>query len=488
MRKTSVIIVALTAACLCASPAAAQDPVIAAAGDNACDPDDPNMNGGAGTDAGCRQRATSDLLVGAPLAAVLPLGDIQYNSASLSNILAVYDPTWGRVKAISRPILGNHESTGNGYFDYFNGPGAMDGPAGPRGKGYYSFDVGTWHLVALNSNCARVSCSAGSEQEQWLRADLAAHPTNCTLAYWHHPRYSSGHEGNQTSMQALWEALDDADAEILLSGHSHDYERVAPVDRNGGLDPANGIRQFVVGTGGAFFTGGLDTLIPQSEVAQNHTFGVLFLALHPTSYDWRFVPEAGKTFTDSGSTACHNSSGPVPPPPPPPPPPPADATPPVISNLTASPRRFSATPPAEARADATPPVISNLTALPERFWAARKSSASRKRWTTFGYELSEAATVRVTISRRFRGRRVGGRCRRVRGTRRGAPRCVGFRKVGGFSQQGAAGPNSRRFRGRLGNRRLSPGKFRASFVATDAAVNRSGRKSVTFAIVRARRR
>ena len=179
--------------------------------------------------------------------------------------------------------------------------------------------------MALNSNCDDVGCTAGSEQEQWLRADLAAHPTSCTLAYWHHPRYSSGHEGDNTFMQPLWEALDDAGAEIVLSGHSHDYERVAPVDRNGTVNQAEGIRQFVVGTGGAFFTGGLGSRIPQSEVAQNDTFGVLFLTLHPTSYDWRFVPEAGKTFADSGSTACHRLIAPPPPPPPP------DVTAPTIS-------------------------------------------------------------------------------------------------------------------------------------------------------------
>jgi hypothetical protein len=219
-------------------------------------------------------------------------------------------------------VLGNHETNGNDYFDYFNGVGAADGPAGPRGKGWYSFDVGNWHLVALNSNCRRpedttnvVDCGVGSEQERWLRADLAAHATSCTLAYSHHARYSSGHDGNNTSLQPLWEALDDAGAELLLSGHSHNYERVAPIDGNGDLNRANGIRQFVVGTGGAFFTGGLDTRIPNSEVAQNDTFGVLFLTLHPFSYEWRFVPEAGKTWSDTGTGSCRGT----PPPPPPPP-------------------------------------------------------------------------------------------------------------------------------------------------------------------------
>jgi acid phosphatase type 7 len=397
------------------------DPVIMAAGDIACDPDDPGYNGGAGTADRCRQQATSDLLVATPLDAVLPLGDIQYDSASLARINAVYAPTWGRVKSISRPIVGNHESTGTGYFDYFNGPGVPDGPAGPRGKGYYSFDLGTWHLVALNSNCSSVSCSEGSEQERWLRADLAAHPTNCTLAYWHHPRYSSGHHGSNSSMQSLWAALHDAQADVLLSGHSHDYERFAPLDRDGEVDQAAGIRQFVVGTGGAFFTGGLDSLAAHSEVAQNNTFGVLKLTLHPWSYDWEFVPEAGGTFTDSGSQSCHGLFTSPPPPPPPP-----DATAPVITRLRLSPR----------------PV---------------------KRASVFRYQLSEAAGVKFTIKRKSKG---------------------GYRHVGTFMQLAPAGANERRFRGKIGKRRLQPGTFKALLRASDPAGNRSRLKSVDFRVVR----
>jgi hypothetical protein len=442
------ILVMLPAAAAWAATASAQDPVIAAAGDIACSPADSGYNGGAGTADRCHQRATSDLLVGAPLAAVLPLGDIQYDSSSLTNILGAYDPTWGRVKSISHPVLGNHEGSGTGYFDYFNGANVADGPAGARGKGWYSFDVGTWHLVALNSNCDDVGCAAGSEQEQWLRADLAAHPTSCTLAYWHHARYSSGHEGDNAFMQPLWEALDDAGAEIVLSGHSHDYERVAPVDRNGAVNQAAGIRQFVVGTGGAFFTGGLSSRIPQSEVAQGNTFGVLFLTLRPTSYDWRFVPEAGKTFADAGSQACHRLIAPPSPPAPP---------------------------------DVTAPTISRLRVSRERFPLASRSAA--KGGTTFRYRLSEAATVTVTLRRRSVGRKVAGKCRsRTRANRR-RPACIRYRRVGRFRQHGAAGRNKRRFTGWLGKRRLHTGTYRARFVAIDAAGNRSRSKAVHFTIV-----
>jgi hypothetical protein len=411
-----------------AGPARAADPVIAAAGDIACDPSDPGFNGGAGTSVRCRQRATSDLLVGAGLAAVLPLGDIQYDSASLSAIQAVYHPTWGRVKSISRPVLGNHEGGWNGYFDYFNGPGAQNGPAGPRGRGYYSFDVGSWHLIALNSNCDRVRCFAGSAQERWLRADLAAHPAQCILAYSHYARYSSGHERSHPSLQPLWAALHDAKAEILLSAHSHNYERFTPLSRDGRRDRTNGIRQFVVGTGGAFFTGGLGSKVFGSEVSQDHTFGVLKLTLRPGSYDWRFVPVAGSTWTDSGSQACHG---------------PAPAAP--------------APPPAVAP-DRTAPVISALKLVPRRF----------RRRATFRFSLSEAANVRVTISRRSRGR-------------------ARYRRLGGFEQAGQAGPNRRRFRGRLRGRRLGPGTFRAGLRAVDAAGNRSRVSRITFRIVRRRR-
>lgn len=419
----------LTAAVLAAvangSPAGAADPVIAAAGDIACSPTDPGYNGGNGTATRCQQRATSDLLVGAGLAAVLPLGDIQYPSPTAANLKAVYDPTWGRVKSITRPVLGNHESAGASYFDYFNGPGAANGPAGPRGRGYYSFDVGSWHLVALNSNCTSVSCGSGSIQEKWLRADLAAHPAACTLAFWHTPRYSSGHDGSHVTLSAFWRNLHAAGAELVLSSHSHDYERFAPKDAAGKVSPS-GVRQFVVGTGGAFMTGLGTSRVAGSEVRQNTTFGVLKLTLHPTSYDWRFVPIAGGGWTDSGSGQCHGPGG-APLAPAPGPGLPTDRTAPVLSGLTVKPRRFS-------------------------------------RRAVFRYTVSEAAKVRFGISRvRAKGR---------------------TRRVGRIGDVGVAGRNSRRFRGRVQGKRLRAGRYTARVVARDPAGNYSRPKKVRFRIVR----
>jgi hypothetical protein len=283
---------------------AASEVVVAAAGDVACAPDDPNYHNGTGTSTACRQLATSNLLVNGDFDAVLALGDLQYDSGSLSDFNASYDPSWGRVKSITYPVVGNHEygqSNASGYFQYFGSR------AGTAGQGWYSFDIGGWHIVAINSNCDRLSggCGSGSTEETWLRNDLADHPTACTIAMWHHARYSSGHDGDNTFMQTMWSDLYDAGVEIVLSGHSHDYERFAPQDDSGNLDNAAGVRQFVVGTGGAFFTGLGSSFDDNSQAHQNNTFGVLQLTLRADAYDWQFLPEAGKTYTDSGTTACH---------------------------------------------------------------------------------------------------------------------------------------------------------------------------------------
>jgi acid phosphatase type 7 len=438
LRRLLVTLAASVALTASAGGEAVADPVIAAAGDISCDQENPDE----GTGDFCRQKETSDLLVEAGLSAVLPLGDLQYRSSGaccslFEKIMAYYDPTWGRVKSISRPVIGNHEGTWTGYFDYFNGTGAFSGPAGPRGKGYYSFDVGSWHLIALNSNCDKVDCP---EQVRWLRADLDAHPSGCTLAYWHHARFSSGHDGSNTEIlgwvQPFWQALYDAQADVALVAHSHNYERFAPLSAGGDLDLERGIRQFVVGTGGAHFTGGLSTLIPNSEVSQNDDFGVLKLTLHPSSYDWRFVPIAGRTFSDSGSGSCHGPSPPVP------------GTPP-------------SSPPPGSAVDRTAPVISKLSLSRKRFRVGRRGG------TTFRYTLSEISAVKFRIKRRVSG-----------GSR--------YRSVGTFTDQAVAGRNKRRFRGRLRGKRLRPGAYRAGLVAFDYVGNRSRPKRVRFRVVRPR--
>jgi hypothetical protein len=229
---------------------------------------------------------------------VFTVGDNAYPSGTASEFSDCYDPSWGRHKARTYPSVGNSEyatANASGYFDYF---GAR---AGAPAKGYYSYERGSWHVVVLNSNCSEVSCAAGSRQERWLKADLAAHPNTCTLAYWHHPLFSSG--GNTREVARFWEVLYAADTEIVVNGHVHAYERFAPQRPDGTIDRDEGIREFVVGTGGA----GLNPLRypkPNSQVRERETHGVLKLTLNPNSYEWRFVPVAGKTFTDSGTTSC----------------------------------------------------------------------------------------------------------------------------------------------------------------------------------------
>ena len=235
---------------------------------------------------------------------VITLGDNVYDSGTATEYINCYGPSWGRHKARTRPTPGNHEyNTANatGYYGYF---GAL---AGDPSKGYYSYDLGNWHIIVLNSNsdCSTISCAAGSAQEQWLRADLAAHQTVCTLAYWHHPRFNSGaSHGNDVNVAPFWNALYDFNADVIVNGHEHVYERFAPQSPSAVADGARGIRQFTVGTGGrSHYTFG--TIQPNSEVRNGSTYGVLKLTLHATSYDWQFVPVAGATFTDSGTGSCH---------------------------------------------------------------------------------------------------------------------------------------------------------------------------------------
>jgi len=274
-----------------AAPTPGEDPVLVGAGDIA-------VCGASGDEA-------TALLLDAIPGTVFTLGDNAYENGSAADYANCYGPSWGRHKARTRPSAGNHEyhtQLASGYFQYF---GAA---AGDPEKGYYSYDLGGWHVVVLNSNsgCSTIGCDASSPQVQWLRADLAASAAPCTLAYWHHPRFNSGADhGNDPRVAALWTVLYEFHADVVLNGHEHLYERFAPQTPTGAADPAHGIRQFTVGTGGrAFYP--IGTVQPNSEVRRNDTHGVLKLTLRPGAYDWQFVPVAGKAFTDAGTGSCHS--------------------------------------------------------------------------------------------------------------------------------------------------------------------------------------
>jgi hypothetical protein len=249
------------------------------------------------TCSGTGDEATANLLDGIA-GTVFTTGDNVYPDGTSAEFANCYDPTWGRHKARTRPSAGNHDYHTQGAAGYYSYFGAA---AGDPSKGYYSYNLGDWHIIVLNSE---ISAGANSAQVQWLRADLAAHPVACTAAYWHKPRFSSGeHHGSSTSMRPLWQALYDFGADVVLAGHEHNYERFAPQDPEGVADPARGIREFVVGMGGRSHYA-FGTPIANSEVRNADTYGVLKLTLHPTSYTWEFIPEAGKTFTDSGTASC----------------------------------------------------------------------------------------------------------------------------------------------------------------------------------------
>jgi hypothetical protein len=267
------------------------DPVLVGAGDIAsCD----DLAGA---------EATARLIDKIP-GTVFAVGDLAYPDGSDEQFANCYTPTWGRFKDRTRPAPGNHEyhkGEASGYTRYFGDA------AGDADEGYYSYQLGAWHIVVLNSECVQVGgCEAASPQGQWLKKDLAQHPAGCTLAYFHKPLFSSGGKhGNDPEMKPLWDVLYHAGADVVLNGHDHDYERFAPQDPEGHGNSKHGIREFVVGSGGKNSHRAMGTAKPNSEVRNDDTFGVLKLTLHPKGYDWEFVPEAGKTFKDTGSDVCH---------------------------------------------------------------------------------------------------------------------------------------------------------------------------------------
>jgi acid phosphatase type 7 len=259
---------------------------------------------GAGDIASCsrtQDEATARLLDGI-VGTVFTAGDNVYQNGTASEFTNCYGPTWGRHKSRTRPTVGNHEygtAGASGYFGYFGSR------AGDPRKGYYSFNLGAWHAVMLNSNCSAIGgCGSTSAQANWLRSDLAAYPRACTIAVWHHPRFTSARTTPDGKMNAIWQILYQHGAEIVVSGDRHHYERFAPQTPAGTASAVYGIRQFVVGTGGAALVG-FSTTMKNSQVRNSTTYGVLRLTLRASSYDFAFVPIAGQTFRDSGSAKCH---------------------------------------------------------------------------------------------------------------------------------------------------------------------------------------
>lgn len=250
--------------------------------------------------AGCEWQtdAATASLVAEREGTVLTLGDNVYPAGSDATYADCYGPTWGAVLDRTRPAIGNHDAQDDGGAAYFRYFGAA---AGKTGEGWYSFDIGAWHVAALNSNCGMVRCDAGSPQHAWLVQDLAANGARCTLAYWHHPRFSSGPHGNDSSVAALWAALDEADADLVIAGHDHLYERFSPQTADGAADP-NGVRQITAGTGGAglYETEGIAA---NSELAIDDRFGILALTLRETSYEWQFIT-TDETVADEGRADC----------------------------------------------------------------------------------------------------------------------------------------------------------------------------------------
>lgn len=228
---------------------------------------------------------------------IFTVGDHAYDSGSVQEFQDCYTPTWGRHRERTRPSPGNHDLMTDGgrpYYEYFGDN------AGPKGRGYYSYELGSWHIISLNS---ADDIRANSRQWRWLKKDLKANPSECILAYWHRPRFSSGPHGSDTELRDVWRLLYQAGAEIVLSGHDHTYERFAPQKPNGKADPDRGIRQFVVGTGGGGMYG-FRKPAPNSEIRDNSTYGVLKLTLGPGRYEWEFIPANVGNFSDSGSGTC----------------------------------------------------------------------------------------------------------------------------------------------------------------------------------------
>jgi hypothetical protein len=293
--------------------AALAGPVFAAVGDIACDPSDANFNGGAGTSSHCGEMRTSDVAVGdSSVTGVLGLGDYQYNCGDPADYAVSYNPSWGRLKAETQPVAGNHEYiTGTGcptdgtaasFFNYFGANSHQST------KGHFSFDAGSWHLIALNANCSKAGgCGATSVQTKWLQADLAATSQPCILAFWHQPLFT-GQRAQAAVYRTWWNVLYAAHADVVLNGHVHNYQRYVPLNPSGASDPVNGITEYIVGTGGEGLNPLSAAASPQPAAWNTKSFGYLRLALNATGWTSQFVSvsQSGtSTVSDTSAGTCH---------------------------------------------------------------------------------------------------------------------------------------------------------------------------------------
>src|SRR5436305_5917677 len=379
-RLLIAVAIAACAAAPAADAAAGPDPVLAAAGDIARAPNTPE------TPTQCHQAETAAIVAGIDPTAVAVLGDNQYETGYLPYYQQVFDATWGAFKPVTFPVPGNHEYYrvgADGYYSYFGSA------AGDPARGYYAYDLGSWHILALNSNCSYVPCAAGSQQEQFVRAELAARPRACTLAYWHHALFSS--QGGDPRMRDIWRDLTTARVDVVLSGHNHNYERFAGQDADKHLNPLAGPREFVVGTGGRSL-GAIRGVGRNSEVHQDKVFGVLALVLAPHGYAWSFDSENG-AFTDTGSTPCH------------------DKTPPALRLASVRPSPFRA-------------------ARRGRFLEPAGAALTAGGGAALRFRLSEPARVTFVVQRQAPGRRVGSGCVPVRRRPKGAAGCTTWVSLG----------------------------------------------------------
>ncbi len=437
LRAAAGLAAAILAACALASPAGAAsgpDPVLAAAGDIACAPNTPE------TPTACHQAETAAIVGAIDPSAVAALGDNQYESGFLPYYQRVFDATWGQFRSKTFPVPGNHEYNrvgADGYYAYF---GAA---AGDPARGYYAYDLGDWHILALNSNCTYVACAAGSPQEQFVRRELAARPQGCTMAYWHHALFSS--QGGDPRMRDIWRDLAAARVDVVLSGHNHNYERFSGQDADGRLDPFAGPREFLVGTGGRSL-GTIRRASSNSEVRQDTVFGVLALVLARNGYAWSYDAEGG-AFVDTGSTPCH------------------DKVPPVIRLANVRPGAFRAAPRG-------------------RFLAAAESPAPSG-GAVLRFRLSEPASVTFTVQRPAPGRRVRDTCLPARRRPSGTLGCTRWISLSSAVRRRLTGGHNRlMLSGRLGGRRLAPGEYRLLVTLTDRAANPGTPAPIGFSIVR----